>query len=790
MVDPGAVRHRRPGADVEILGEVGEPGVRVDLTDRGLHRTDGDRTGEVQAVGAQPLGDSGVDDRAGVVRGEHQVGLVHRADAQGWQDRPARLAGVRRHVGAALGVRRGGPQHFDDLAEVCPGQGPVRLVARVVGELLVVEGGDEVVGGVRQGRTPGLGDGQCGVEGLQRFLADGELLTGIDTVDLLQPEDELIGQRQLPLLEHLPDSLPVVGGDVLGVVPPAVLGEHVVDDDQLAELLHPLGGQEVRQPDRGERGGGHRPGQRLDAGVVLGDGVVRLVEGDVDDDAQGALEPRGEEMVGQVSPVPDIAEDELDVAVGTAPGDGPGVGPVGAGLDRGDAESLGEQGTDLPCPTALGVLRAGLGDDGLPGHVLELEGDRRVLHTRGDDDLGELPGPGTDDFQHHGDVAAAEGRTDRPVVEVGQAGRRHLLERRDLRGDRGEDEGLADPQFGTGGGVCDVLVPGGRGQVVGLEDQRAEFVVPELLAEGEAVGGVIAHLLVAGEQVVEGVSDGDDPVDGHRAPLVDEHGLHDLQRGTFPLHDRGEADQGVDQGGGEGEGQLEPLQVGRLVVLVGVHPVQQDVHHVPVELELGERAGELHLGGVVEGTQQALVRDHRQVAAAELDVVEAALLVLEGLPTCLELPAGLDRGILPGGEVVLAGDEGDHRYGELTLPGLDQQGELLGLVVEQFRGALEHQPEDQLVEEEHHTLVAEGLRVPGDLGETVGQGDPLGVRPVGGEQGLGEGGGQVAPLRLTGRGSPGGPVGRRGPVVGSGGVHPGSTHECTEVDATGDGGGS
>ena len=71
----------------------------------------------------------------------------------------------------------------------------------------------------------------------------------------------------------------------------------MVDDDELSEFLHPFGGEEVGQPDRGERCGGDRPGQCLDAGVVLGNGVVRGIEGEVDDEAQGAVDTGSEEVV-------------------------------------------------------------------------------------------------------------------------------------------------------------------------------------------------------------------------------------------------------------------------------------------------------------------------------------------------------------------------------------------------------------------------------------------------------------------------------------------------------------
>ena len=155
----------------------------------------------------------------------------------------------------------------------------------MVRELLVVESGDQLVGGIGQGQSGLLGDPQCRVQGLQGFLADGELFALVHTVGLGEPLGELVGQRSLTLCQQLFDGLTVICGDVDGVVAPAGFGEQVVDDHQLAELLHPVVRQVVRQPHHGEGGVGQGGGQLGDAGVVFSDGVVGFVEGVVDDQA-------------------------------------------------------------------------------------------------------------------------------------------------------------------------------------------------------------------------------------------------------------------------------------------------------------------------------------------------------------------------------------------------------------------------------------------------------------------------------------------------------------------------
>ena len=494
-------------------------------------------------------------------------------------------------------------------------------------------------------------------------------------------------------------------------------------------------------------------------------------------------------MLGQVSFIADITEHEFHAAFSASPGHRAGVGAVARDIHTGEPEGIGEQGLDLAFTAARGVLCLCLGDDGLPVDLLELQADDRVF-TGADDDLGELGGPTPDVVQCGGHVIAAEVCLDGTVVQVRQSGSGHLLQSRDPWGDGGENQGFTDAQFGFGRGSRHIFVPGVRGQLIGLEDQGAQLVLPEGLAEFEPAGGVgLPHLGVAGDEVVEGVADGDHGVDAHRGLLVDEHGFHDLQGGAFALHDRREVDQGVDEHRGEGEGEFEAVDIGGLVVLVGVDSVEQHVHHFGTQAQVLEGLGQLQLGTIVQRAQQTLLGDHRQVTAAEFDGVEAAFLVLEGLAAGLDLPASLHGGVFPRRQVVLAGNEGDDGDVELTLAGLDEQGQLLGLALEGLVGAHEHQPQDQLVEEQDDALVIEGLGVPGDLGQPVCQGDPLGVGAVGGEEGLGEGTGELTPLVLGGGGGACRLVGRRVPASacrrGGSGVGPGGTEECAEVDPAG-----
>ncbi len=82
-------------------------------------------------------------------------------------------------------------------------------------------------------------------------------------------------------------------------------------------------------------------------------------------------------------------------------------------------------------------------------------------------------------------------------------------------------------------------------------------------------------------------------------------------------------------------------------------------------------------------------------------------------------------------QVALAGDEADDRDGTPGVPAFDEVGDLLDLPGDELLVA--HgvgEPEDQFVEEEHQSVVAETLGVRGDLGQAAVEGDePLRVLP-------------------------------------------------------------
>ena len=329
------------------------------------------------------------------------------------------------------------------------------------------------------------------------------------------------------------------------------------------------------------------------------------------------------------------------------------------------------------------------------------------------------------------------------MVERGEPGRGQRLQRRHLRGDRGQQQRLGQPVVGAvrRGHRVRVLAQGPLVDLVQAEQQRAQLVGVELVRRPEQRGGLRVEGLtgLALDDEVEGVPDRDDLVDGQGVAALDQHLLHDLQRGPFALHHRGEAAQGRDQRRGERVGQLERLLVGAAVPLVGVHPVQQHVPHRGPAVDRPKRVLQRGPRGVVLGPQQAPVRDIGQVVVPERDDPEAALLVPEGAVEGVLLGAAGPGVGEPASQVQLPGHERDQRDRPPADGRLDQLGQLLRLPAEELPVLhRERQPQHQLVEEQHDGVVAEALGVRGDRGQPGVQVDVLGLLCVGTEVGANE----------------------------------------------------
>ena len=400
---------------------------------------------------------------------------------------------------------------------------------------------------------------------------------------------------------------------------------------------------------------------------------------------------------------------------------------VRAGL--GHAKRLADEILDQLAAAPVVVLALRVLDHGLVVHIGKLDADHRVLRVGADVDLGDPPVPLLDLRQHDPRLAAGQRRPDRAVVERGEPGRGQLLQRRDAGRDGRQQQRLRQPvvraeRRGELARVRRVRL----GEPVVGEDQRAQLVLVERVRGLEQRGRLRVERLGARNDVVEGVTDRDDVVDGERVPPVDEHLLHHLQRGALPLHDAGQVPQCGHQRRRERVGEAERLLVRAPVLVVGVDPVEQHVPDGGAAVDPRERVPQHQLGLGVVGplAQQAPVRHVGQVVVAEHDGAEPALLVPERAVQRLLLGAAGPGVGEPAAQVHLPGDERDERDRPRPHARLDQLGELLRLAAEELAVLhTERQPQHELVKEQHDGVVAEALGVLGDDGQAGVEVDEL-----------------------------------------------------------------
>ena len=438
----------------------------------------------------------------------------------------------------------------------------------------------------------------------------------------------------------------------------------------------------------------------------------------------------------------------------------------------GDPDRLAHQVLEQLAAAALVVLALGVLHHGLVVDVGELHPDHRVARVAADVDLRYLPVPLPDLGQHDARLAARQRRPDRAVVERGQPGRGQLLQRRDLGRDRGQQQGLGQPVIGAERRGQPFRVPGGvlLGQVAGRQQDRPQLVPVQRGGRPEQRGRLRVQGIPAVHDVVEGVAHRDDVVHGQRVAAADQHLLHDLQRGPLPLHHAGQRPQRRHQRRRERVGQPERRLVRAPVPVVGVDPVQQHVPDVRAPVQPGERVGDHLLGLRVVGpaAQQPPVRHVRQVVVPQDERAEPPLLMPERPVQRLLLRAARARVGEPAAQVHLPGHERDQRDHPGPGAGLDQLGQLLRLPPEELPVLhREGQPQHQLVEEQHHRVVAQALGVRGHRrqpGVEIHVGGLLGVRA---EVVLGQRGHQQLTLLRARLGGPGRRVGLSRPGSGA-----------------------
>ena len=402
------------------------------------------------------------------------------------------------------------------------------------------------------------------------------------------------------------------------------------------------------------------------------------------------------------------------------------IGAEDIGVARGDPESIPHQVLDELAAPAVVVLALGVLHDGLIVDVGELHPDHRIARVPADVNLRHPPGPLLHLGQHDACLAAGQRGLDRAVVERGQPGRGQLLQRRDLGRDRRQQQRLGQPVIGPEPGRQAARILGGLtlSEVVRGQQDRPQLLPVQGCGGPEQRGGLRVEGVPALHDVVKRVAHRDNVIHGQRVPPADEHLLHDLQRRPLPLHDAGQRSQCRHQGRGERVRQPERRLVGAAVPVVGVDPVEQHVPDIRTPVQPRERVGE-HLFGlriVRPPSQQPPVRHIRQVVVAELDGAEATLLEPEGLVQGLLLGAACTRVSEPPPQVHLPGHEGDQR--DRARPGgrFHENAQLRGLPAEELAILhRERQPQHQLVQEEHDSVVAQALRMRRDRGQPGGQ---------------------------------------------------------------------
>jgi hypothetical protein len=243
----------------------------------------------------------------------------------------------------------------------------------------------------------------------------------------------------------------------------------------------------------------------------------------------------------------------------------------------------------------------------------------------------------------------------------------------------------------------------GRVRAVRLLDDGEELVGVEL-RRVEAGAHDPVRRVVAARDNVEEVANADDVADLKVFDVLDKELGEQANRRAFALERVGERHEGVH------EDRAERVQPAELLL---VELAEEELPRGVAELGAHRPEGvvERLLRGVVLRPQDALLGDRGEVAVLEVDRVEASLGPLQRVAHERVLKA-LVIAADHLGEIALTRDETDEGDVAVRLLRLHELHELLHLVVEPGEiGRPRCEPQDELVEEQHHAGVAEGLRV-------------------------------------------------------------------------------
>ena len=242
--------------------------------------------------------------------------------------------------------------------------------------------------------------------------------------------------------------------------------------------------------------------------------------------------------------------------------------------------------------------------------------------------------------------------------------------------------------------------------------QRQQPGAVELAGIVEAQPHRLRERFVALCDDVEEIADGDDVAKLQAMAVVDEKLEHELEGGAFALQQGGDGDQGLYKRGRERIDLPEHLAV----AVAGEQGGQDLFAHPSGLLECGRQ---LLPRRRIFRAQHAMLHDFRQVAVFKGDGVEPRLPPVQHVGESELLGAGqmLAHQLA---QVALARDEAHDRNRPVGLHGLHELRDLLPFPVDEcgVRGVA-REPQDQLVEEQDQSIVAEVPGVPGHDAQTL-----------------------------------------------------------------------
>ena len=206
------------------------------------------------------------------------------------------------------------------------------------------------------------------------------------------------------------------------------------------------------------------------------------------------------------------------------------------------------------------------------------------------------------------------------------------------------------------------------------------------------------------DEHIKQVTDGHQIGDFERVAMIDEQLAEHLEGRAFPLQYARHCDERLDEGWREGINLPE-----HRVVAVAREECLLDGR--ANSRRLLKRSIDLCPGRFALGLEEPAFGDHGEVAVLQRDHVEAILIPPHELrESNLLVARHLAHEFL---QVSLPRDEAHDRHGAVGVLGLDQLGELGGLVLQKrVVGGMGSQPQHELVQKQHEPVVAEALCMP------------------------------------------------------------------------------